>query len=186
VKVRSGSAAGAAIVLNGTSSAGKTTLGRALQDRLEGWWLLFGVDTLIAAMPRRLFGTSDGHTIGSDGSIDVGPGWRLAHDHWRMAIGALVRSGGNVVLDEVFLEGAKDQDRWRQTLRGLAVTWVRVSCDIEVAAAREAARHDRMPHMARFQAGLVHDGVRYDVVVDTTVLSPAQAAEAVIAQLNNQ
>src|SRR3954453_5798243 len=82
--------AGRVIVLNGTSSAGKTSLARAMQDRLDGWWLVFGVDTLITAMPWRMFGDLDGHTIRSDGAIDVGPGWRLAHDQWRASIAALV------------------------------------------------------------------------------------------------
>ena len=55
---------------------------RQVQDRLDGWWLLFGLDTLITAMPWRMFGTPDGHTIHTDGSIVIGPGWRLAHDRW--------------------------------------------------------------------------------------------------------
>jgi chloramphenicol 3-O phosphotransferase len=130
---------GRVIVLNGTSSAGKTSLARALQDRLDEWWLLFGIDTLITAMPWRMFGTADGHTIRPDGSIVTGPGWRRAHDRWRASIGTLVRSGANVLLDEVFLEGAKDQARWRDTLGGVGVTWVGVRCDVEVAAAREEA-----------------------------------------------
>ena len=172
---------GRAIVLNGSSSAGKTSLGRALQDRLEGWWLVLGIDTLITAMPARMFGTPDGHTIHADGSIEIGPGWRRAHDRWRSSVGALVRAGADVILDEVFLEGADDQRRWRHTLDGLAVTWVGVKCDVEMAAAREAARGDRVPNLARWQAGLVHEDVDYDVVVDTTALSPEESAEAVIA-----
>ena len=174
---------GRVIVLNGSSSAGKTSLARALQDRLDGWWLLFGIDTLITAMPPRMFGTPDGHTIHANGSIEIGPGFRLAHERWRSSVGAIVRAGANVILDEVFLEGAEDQVRWQHTLEGLVVTWVGVECDVEVAAAREAARGDRVQHLARFQAGLVHKDVDYDVVVDTTTLSPEGSAEVVIAHV---
>lgn len=39
------------IVLNGISSAGKSTIARQLQSSLDGPYLVFGVDTLIAAMP---------------------------------------------------------------------------------------------------------------------------------------
>ena len=177
--------AGGAIVVNGTSSAGKTSLGRALQDRLDGWWLLLGIDTLITAMPRRMYGTEDGHTIGSDGSIAIGPGWRRSQDLWRSAIGALVRAGGNVILDDVFLEGSTDQARWRQTLGGAQQTWVGVCCDLDVAVAREQARGDRMPNLARFQAEVIHEGVEYDVVVDTTHRSPEDAASIVIAHLRS-
>jgi chloramphenicol 3-O phosphotransferase len=175
--------AGRVVILNGTSSSGKTSLARALQDRLGGWWLLFGIDTLILSMPWQRFGTADGHTIHRDGTIDIGPGWRRAHDRWRAAIGALVREGADVILDEVFLEAAEDQARWRQTFAGGSVLWVGVRCDVEVAAAREAARGDRRPNMARVQAGIVHEGVDYDLDVDTTHLSPEEAADEVVAAL---
>ena len=38
---------GRVIILNGGSSAGKTTLGRALQSAIPGPWLLLGIDLLI-------------------------------------------------------------------------------------------------------------------------------------------
>ena len=178
--------AGQAIVLNGTSSAGKTTLGRVLQDRLDGWWLLVGVDTLITAMPWRMYGTPDGHTIRPDGTVEVGPGWRRTQDQWRASIATLLRAGANVLLDEVFLEGGADQARWQQVLEGLEVTWVGVHCDVEVAAAREAARGDRSPHMARAQAAVVHEGVAYDVRVDTSAQAAEDVADLVIAALRDR
>ena len=70
-----------------------------------------------------MFGTPDGHTIHADGSIEIGPGFRLAHEQWRSSVGALVHAGANVILDEVFLEGAEDQVRWRHTFEGHVVTW---------------------------------------------------------------
>ena len=176
---------GRVIVLNGTSSAGKTTLARAVQARLaDEWWLLLGIDTLITAMPWAKFGHADGHTINDDGSIDTGPGWQQAYDRWRVAVGALVRAGANVILDEVFLGGADDQASWREALDGIEVTWVGVQCDVEVAAAREAARPDeRAANLARFQATVVHEGVEYDAVVDTTSRTPDEAAEDLLTSL---
>lgn len=178
--------AGRVLVLNGPSSAGKTSLARAVQDRLDGWWLVLGIDTLIASMPWRMIGSEDGLTINADGSIDLGPGWRVAHDRWRSAVGALVREGASVILDEVFLEAAEDQALWRRTLDSSEVTWVGVRCDVEVAAARESARGDRLPNLSRYQAAVVHEGVDYDVVVDTTALSPEEAAEIVTAHMEER
>ena len=43
---------GRVIVLNGTSSAGKSTLSRALQARLDGAWLGIGIDTVVFALPK--------------------------------------------------------------------------------------------------------------------------------------
>ena len=39
-------------MLNGTSSAGKSTLTRALQARLGGPWLGVGIDTGVFALPK--------------------------------------------------------------------------------------------------------------------------------------
>ena len=41
------------ILLDGTSSAGKTTLAKAVQDALPTPYLLLGIDTVVFALPRR-------------------------------------------------------------------------------------------------------------------------------------
>jgi chloramphenicol 3-O phosphotransferase len=175
--------AGRVIVLNGTSSVGKTTLGRALQAQLDGIWLLFGIDTLIEALPWRLYGTADGHTINADGTIDTGPVFTDAQRRWRRAVASLARDGADLILDEVLLRGAAEQAEWREALRGLDVTWIAVRCDVEVAAAREAARGNRSVGMARAQATAVHEGVQYDLEVDTTSSSPDDLAAQIVRQL---
>ena len=163
-------------MLNGASSSGKTTLGRALQDRLDGTWLLLGIDTFITSLPWRLYGTPDGHTINDDGSIDFGPVWHAERARWRAAVASLARAGSNLILDEVFTDGHQDQQRWREALDGIDVTWVAVRCDVEVATARERARGDRNLGMARQQNAVVHERVVYDVEVDTTVTPPEEVA----------
>jgi len=161
--------AGRVIFLNGTSSSGKTTLARAIQDsRLPELWLLLGIDTFITATPWQLFGTAEGHDIKPDGSITVGPAFRAAQASWRAGVAAIARAGTNVVLDEVLLRGGEEQAEWRDVLAALDVTWVGVHVDLDVAEAREAARGDRSVGMARHQATVVHTGVTYDVEVDTT------------------
>lgn len=154
-----------------------------MQDQLSGWWLHIGVDTLISAMPASRFGTPDGHSIAADGSISIGSGWRVAHDRWRAAMRSLVEAGADVIIDEVFLEGGRDQQRWRHTFQGMRVSWVGIRCDLEVAAAREAARGDRVHNLARAQSDIVHQGVHYDVVVDSTSLTPVESARRLIADL---
>ena len=53
------------IVLNGTSSSGKTTLARALQAVLPDPWLTFGIDTLLGALPA----TGTDIAISADGEV---------------------------------------------------------------------------------------------------------------------
>jgi chloramphenicol 3-O phosphotransferase len=63
------------------------------------------------------------------------------------------------------------------------VLWVAVRCDADVAAGREIARGDRVPGMALGQAGVVHEGVRYDVEVDTTRTEAIDCARVIAARI---
>jgi len=69
------------------------------------------------------------------------------------------------VIDEVFMGGGSAQERLAAAQSGVPVVWVGVRCDPDVAEARGRARPDRVPGMARLQAGRVHEGVVYDLVV---------------------
>jgi chloramphenicol 3-O phosphotransferase len=80
----------------------------------------------------------------------------------------MARAGARVIIDDVFLSGRTSQDRLRGHLDALNVLWVGVRCTAQAATAREFARGDRAPGMAALQAEVVHEGVTYDVEVDTT------------------
>ena len=54
---------GRVMILNGGSSAGKTTLGRSLQSALSDTWLLLGIDLLIWTLPPRLINDADGLSV---------------------------------------------------------------------------------------------------------------------------
>ena len=82
----------------------------------------------------------------------------------------------NIVVDDVFLGGRTSQNRWRAPLEGLRVLWVGVRCEPGIAAEREASRSDRNVGMAVSQAEVVHEGVLYDVEVDTSYRSPPECA----------
>lgn len=171
------------IVLNGGSSSGKSGLARCLQAILPDPWLTFGVDTFIGGMPPALTISSAGIDVSRDGEVIVGPAFRGLEGAWMAGIAAMARSGGRIILDEVFLGGAASQQRWREALAGLGVLWVGVRCDGDVAAGREIARADRMPGMARAQAELVHRGVSYDLEVDTARAESIECARLIAAHV---
>lgn len=165
------------IVLNGGSSSGKSSIARELQTLLLPVpWLVLSVDTLIAALPR----SGAGIEFADDGSITVGPVFREVEDAWMAGVAAMAAAGAHVVVDEVFLGGPRSQARWRAALEGLDVLWVGVRCAADVAAAREAARGDRVRGMAASQAELVHEGVAYDVTVDTAHATAARCARTIV------
>ena len=173
------------IVLNGGSSAGKSSIATCLQQQLEGMWLALGVDDLIRALSHGPADTAGGGSLhfGSDGSIRVGEVFHQAEVAWYQGVAAMALAGAAVIADEVFLEGATSQDRLAAALHGLSVVWVGVHCDPDVAETRESQRADRIRGQARDQANRVHKGVHYDVVVDTSRTSPSQCAGTIVQWL---
>ncbi|MET8771965.1 chloramphenicol phosphotransferase CPT [Streptomyces sp. NPDC004658] len=172
------------ILLNGGSSAGKSGIARCLQAVLPDPWLVFGIDSLVDALPPRLQDAADGGIeFAADGEVRVGAGFRSLEAAWMEGVAATARAGARIVVDDVFLGGAASQQRWRKALAGLDVLWVGVRCDAEVAAARETARGDRTPGMAAAQAGVVHHGVSYDLEVDTTHTESLMCARTIAARV---
>ncbi|WP_443074788.1 chloramphenicol phosphotransferase CPT [Streptomyces sp. NBC_01431] len=172
------------IVLNGGSSSGKSGLARCLQAALPDPWLAFGVDTLIQGMPASMSGSETGIEVAPDGGVAVGSSFRALEEAWIEGIAAMVRAGARVIVDEVFLGGAASQQRWQKALGGLRVLWVGVRCDGAVAAGREVARGNRVTGMAEAQADLVHQGVRYDLEVDTTHAEALECARIIAAHVH--
>jgi len=171
------------IVLNGGSSSGKSGIARCLQAVLPDPWLAFGTDTLAQAMPMSLQTSAAGIEVGQDGEVIVGPEFRALEAAWIEGIAAMARAGARIIVDEAFLGGAASQQRWRRALGTLPVLWVGVRCDGAVAAGREIARGDRVTGMAAAQAELVHQGVGYDLEVDTTHTEALECARAIAARV---
>jgi chloramphenicol 3-O phosphotransferase len=168
------------IVLNGGSSSGKSGIVRCLQAVLPDPWLAYGVDTLVDAMPASR-APGAGIDFGASGEVIVGPEFRAMETAWMAGIAAMARAGGRIIVDDVFLGGAESQRRWMAALNGLAVLWVGVRCESSVAAGREIARGDRNAGMAASQAEIVHQGVVYDLEVDTTRAEALECARDIAA-----
>ncbi|WP_422769132.1 chloramphenicol phosphotransferase CPT [Plantactinospora sp. WMMC1484] len=171
------------IVLNGGSSSGKSEIVRALQAVLPDPWLGTGVDALIEMMPASMRAHEAGVEFAPDGRVSVGPQFMRLQTAWMAGVAAMARSGAGVIIDDVFLGGAGSQQRWQRVLAGLDVLWVGVRCESAVAASREAARGDRVRGMAASQAEVVHEGVAYDLEVDTTHTDSLTCARIIAARL---
>lgn len=172
------------IVLNGGSSSGKSGIARCLQAVLPDPWLAFGIDGFVESMPVSLQSSDTGIAFDADGGVSVGEEFTRLEAAWRAGVAATAWAGARVIIDDVFLGGPHSQERWRKSLDGLDVLWVGVRCDPEVAAGREIVRGDRARGMAEKQATIVHQGVVYDLEVDTThtesLVCARTIAEAVV------
>ena len=169
-------------MLNGGSSSGKSGIGRCLQAVLPDPWLAVGDDMLIQAMPASMQASDAGIEFAADGSVSVGPAFRRLEAAWMDGVAAMARAGARVIVDAIFLGGAASQQRWQRVLSGLDVLWVAVRCDSAVAAGRELARGDRVRGMAVSQAELVHQGVVYDLEVDTAHAESLACARVIAAR----
>jgi chloramphenicol 3-O phosphotransferase len=84
-----------------------------------------------------------------------------------------------------FVSGPAAQRRWMAALSGVDTHWIGVRCAPEIAATREATRGDRPAGMAANQANAVHQGIHYDLVVDTSSTPAAELAEQLRVALSN-
>ncbi|RKR87601.1 chloramphenicol 3-O phosphotransferase [Micromonospora pisi] len=163
------------IVLNGGSSSGKSGIVRCLKHLLPSPWIDLGVDDLIDRLPPSMV------TFGQQGEVILNEGFGDMQHAWRVGIAAMARAGAPVIIDDVFLGGAASQERARVYLEGLKVLWVGVRCAPDIAAGREIARGDRVIGMAASQAEIVHQGVVYDVEVDTSHTESLDCARTIAA-----
>ncbi|WP_033322560.1 chloramphenicol phosphotransferase CPT [Streptomyces yerevanensis] len=172
------------IILNGGSSSGKSGIVRCLQAELPDPWLAFGCDSFVDAMPAKMQSSDEGIVFAADGGVSVGADFRALEAAWMEGVMAMARAGARVIIDDVFLGGAASQERWQKALGGMAALWVGVRCESAVAAGREAARGDRTPGMAALQADVVHEGVVYDLEVDTTHTESLVCARTIAAHVS--
>jgi chloramphenicol 3-O phosphotransferase len=156
------------ILLNGSSSSGKTTIARCLKAILPTPWISLSIDDLLRALPPSLMDSHAGIAFGEHGEITIGEGFREIASGWLAGLAAMARAGTRIIYDDVFLSGAESQARLQKQLVDVSVLWVGVHCDAEVAAGREVARGDRVVGGAASQSTKVHEGVTYDLEVDTT------------------
>lgn len=175
------------ILVNGPSSAGKTTLCRGLQEVIAHPYLCLGFDDFIFAAAERYYRgadtaeqsqqdhfTADGVRMVLTSAPDeprsveavFGPVFRSLIDGMAPAVRALVDAGSSVIFDHV-LHDREMHDSTLVSFDGLDVFRVGVVCPVEILEEREASRGDRVLGRARGLAEVVHRFCDYDVVVDT-------------------
>ena len=187
------------IVLNGPSSSGKSSIIRELQDLWARPLFTTGLDAIIMGWPEsRVALPGDDGTPARRADIRIVPGlgpapsWvpefarefhhvmRLAHESWAM----MSRSGVDLVIDHVLLDETIRRQA-RDILR--EAFWVGITCDVDELVRRESARGDRYTGFASGSSAVVHEGMTYDLVVDTTgTPSDVLAAQIIDAVTGDQ
>lgn len=163
------------IFLNGTSSSGKTSIAKALQDKLpvpymhvSGLGFLLLYNDRIWEEEQAYYRIRDCTMSGMHASVAV-----------------LARAGNPVILDHIL-----HIDGWLQELVelcvGLDVYFVGVMCPLEVAEQRENQRSDRQSGTAREQLEPTHAHGLYDLEVDTSVLNVDECVDKIVEGLQHK
>ncbi|HEV8546952.1 MAG TPA: hypothetical protein VGQ64_11700 [Candidatus Limnocylindrales bacterium] len=175
---------GRIILINGTSSSGKTTLVKGLQSILPELWLEMGIDRFAYALPGRVLGQPTWpqlfRYVRRDGqsdrpfTIETTALGRQFISGIHATAASLADAGLNVIVDHVLLERAWLEECARMWAP-FSVLFVGVRCPLGVVLRRELERKDRTLGQAEAQFGVVHGWGAYDVEVDTSVLRPDEA-----------
>lgn len=199
---------GTIVLLNGTSSSGKSSIARALQEGMDEPFLHTGIDeysphvpvkfTTITGgdaptvsdyftivydkLPTRIEErTMFGEVVYGDGVVidaQAGPKGIKLVRALYVGIAAIAASGVSLVVDEVFHQPAV----LRAVVEELSdsnVLFVGLRLPLEVAEQREQDRGDRGPGGARLFFDRVHAHGIYDLELDTSVTSPDECAQSI-------
>lgn len=189
---------GRIILLNGSSSSGKTTLALTLQRVLREPWQHVALDQFRDGLPGKVRGlNSPPGTPGAQG-LNVVPvdldGQRVTEIRFgafgeavlramRRTVAELAMQGVNVVVDDLLFKPSYLDD-YLCALEGLEVWFVGVRCSLGVVEQREAKRPGRFPGTATSHFKSVHEhGLAYDLEVDTGESDPNTCARQIMARL---
>jgi chloramphenicol 3-O phosphotransferase len=184
---------GRIVILNGAPRSGKSALAHAVQARLDGAWINLGVDAQMAMLPAEL---QPGIGLRPGGERpDLEPLVQRLYAALFTAIAAHAGQGLNVVSDLGLHDGYSRPldilgDATRR-LGGLPVLFVGVRCPLETIMARRNAdpqggyyeSGESVPEPVQRWQDAVHAGKRYDLELDTSMLSPEQCAARIAAML---
>jgi chloramphenicol 3-O phosphotransferase len=169
---------GTIIILNGASSAGKSSILAHLQHTLEGPFLNAGIDKFIFMLPSSYLN----RPLWDDvlGKADqAGEQGHILFSGMHHALAALAQRGNHLLADHVLVEPSWVEE-CALLMADLPAYLIGVHCPLAILEQREVERKDRTLGQARLQFERVHRFTLYDLEVDTS-LAPAEACAATIA-----
>jgi len=179
------------IILNGPSSAGKSSLVKEMQRLWPRPLYTAGVDTIISGWPGVFYldhdesdPMRDSESLRVVAGLGPAPSWvpKLSGTFLAISRHALKswanmsQDGIDVVIDHCIIDPTE-----REQAQSLLVGafWVGVTCDFEELIHRETVRGDRYVGFASGTSAVVHQGMNYDMVIDTTSTPPEELAHKI-------
>lgn len=178
------------IFLNGTSSAGKTSIAKKIQELYPEPVLHMGIDHFFFSLHPRYVGQGEESHLGyrfvnTDDSIKPKVvvqtgiyGKRISYA-MRRALRAVVDNDIHLIIDDLLFYEEDFQD-YLELFGDVDVVFVAVKPPMEVAESREKMRGDRCLGLARGLYELVYKDRLFDVEIDTEKLNSQQAAQSIL------
>lgn len=175
------------MVINGTSSVGKTTVAKLLLEKLDKENLhSVGIDVFVNMLPSYLVGENIEARVGFYFSkkggvveIEVGQKGHVIVKRMHEFIKQLLNSGSSVIVDHVLL-----CDSWMRELEDFASEKVRVlqvliTCNSEEIKKRENSRGDRIRGLGEGLKYVENTVKKYDLIIDNTLLTPEETSNKI-------
>jgi chloramphenicol 3-O phosphotransferase len=164
------------VILNGTSSSGKTAIARAFQELAPGLFLNFSIDSILFALPPSAI-----ERIQRGAPIED-----LRYPELVRAFYACVQTlaslGHDLVIDHAVISQA-EAELLRAAVTGHRLLLVAVDCPLPLLVERERARGDRRIGLAAAQYERIHQSLSYDLRIDSAELTAEDAARAIVSAL---
>lgn len=171
---------GSIILLNGASSAGKTTLCKKIRDIIPAPFIHFSLDFIMFdadALPK------------NRSEPDLGITWKQMRPNvfegFYRCLPALLSAGNNLLVD-IIIETENQKQRLLDLLKGYDAFFVGVQCGLDVLQEREKLRGDRRLGDAELDFKTVHTFLNYDFEVDSEEAPELNAQKIVEAWLERR
>jgi len=163
------------VVLNGTSSSGKTAIARAFQEIAPRVFLNFSIDSILDTLPLSLL---DRLKRGEPADIrDL----ELVRAFYG-CVRELAAQGRDLIIDHAITSEAEVQ-MLKDAVASHRALLVGLECPVDVLAERERQRGDRKRGMAAAQSTRIHQWLAYDLMIDTSRVSIEDAARQILLAL---
>ena len=165
-------------IFSGTSSSGKTTLAKALKERLDNSYINLSLDDHIKLILES-YGDHYQKIFENELALSVIiPNLVLSfHD----IIHAFLMNNQKVIIDHVLQE-----NEWKEDLFGKIsqynVFCIGLYCSLKELEKREKERKDRKVGLAAYQLNRVHENMKYDIVLDTEGTNIEECINAILGK----
>jgi chloramphenicol 3-O phosphotransferase len=171
---------GHVIFLNGTSSSGKTTIARALQEKLTEPYMYVSIDNYFHMYPERFLRPASREQV-----MVLERLIPAVISGLRRSVASLAQAGNNVLVDHLLQDDGALQECVENWV-GLNVLFVGVKCPLKITEQREKKRSDRTIGTARSQFERVHAHDLYDLELDTSRLNVDECVAAIFGMINDK